>query len=167
MLALTNDDFSDTDRARLANCLTQQRVRFFAAFAGHEIVRRLKVARIDLLLLHKVENVDGLRLLDGSRLEILVGHHDESSFLVLVAFDDLIPGYGLAIGDADALVLDGREILLMQEAEADMIRANRSLQLDGDIHEADRQRAFPDCGHPDLPASGEEESMWMKANQMP
>ena len=147
MLGLADDDFANADGSGRAYGFAQQRVRFLAAFRRHEVVGRLEVARIDFVLLHEVQNVDRFGLFERSGLEVLVGEDDEFTFLVLVAFDDLVPGNCFPIGTADALVLDGREIFLVQQSEADMICAHRGLQLHRDVDEAECQRALPDCGH--------------------
>ena len=72
MLCLADDDLADSDCACRANCFAQQRVGFFGAFAGHEIVGSLEVARIDFLFLHEIEDVDGLRSFDRRGLEVFV-----------------------------------------------------------------------------------------------
>ena len=63
-------------------------------------------------------------------------HDDELSFFVLVALYDLIPRNRLAISLTNALVFDGREIFLMQQAEADVIGANCGPQLHRDVDES-------------------------------
>src|SRR2546423_834961 len=139
MLCLPDDDLSDTDRSSCPNCLAKQRVRFLAAFCGHEVVRRLEVPGVDLVLLDEIEYVDCPGLLECRSLEIFVGEYDELSLLVLVALDDLVPRNSFAVSLTDALVLDGRKIFLVQEAKADVVGADCGLQLHRDIHEPECQ----------------------------
>src|SRR6185436_5927610 len=151
VLGLPNDDLADSDGAGFPNRLAQQRVRLLTTLRGNQVVRCLEVARIDLVLLHEIEYVDGLRLLEGSRLEIFVGEHDEFAFLVFVALHYLVPGNGLTVGGANALILHRRQICFVQQPETDMIRAHRRLQLYRNVDEAKGQRALPDCGHQRTP----------------
>jgi len=105
-----DDDLADADDAGLPHRFAKQRVGFVATFRGNQIVRRLEEARVDLVLAHEVDDVDGLRRVERGLLEVVIGEHDELAFLVLVALHDLAPRYGLAVGGADPLVFDRRHV---------------------------------------------------------
>ena len=139
MLGLADNDLAYANRTDLANCFTKQRVRLLAALLWKEVVRGLEVTGIDLVLLHKIENVYRLRLLQCSSLEVLVGDDDEFSLLVLVALHDLVPRDGFSVSLTHALILDRREIVFVQQPEADMIGTHSSSELDGDVDEAECQ----------------------------
>ena len=146
VLRLAHGHLADADDARVAHGLAQQRVRLLAPLGGQQVVGRLEEARIDLALLHEIADVDRLRRLERRGLEVLVGDHDVLPLLVLVALDDLLPRHRIPVA-RHALVLHGGQVRLVQHLEADAIRADGGLQLDGDVHEAEGQRAFPDRGH--------------------
>jgi hypothetical protein len=112
-------------------------IRFLRVFRRHQIVRRLEVAGIDLILLHEVDDVDRLRSFDRRGLEVFIRHDDELAFFVLVAFNDLVPWYRLAVCLADALVFHWREIFFVKQTEADVVSAHRSPQLDWDVDESE------------------------------
>src|SRR5687768_2478054 len=147
VLSLAHDDLADADRPRLADGFAQQRVRLLAALGGEEEVRGLEEARIDLVFLHEVDDVDDLRRLEGGRLEVLVGHHDELALGVLVSLDDLAPGNRLSVGGADALVLDRREVFFVEHPEAEVVRSDSAAKLDRNAHESEGDRTFPDSRH--------------------
>jgi len=122
MLRRAQDDLPDADRFRLAQDVAQQRVRLVAPFLRHQIIRRLEVARIDLVLQHEVENVDGRRRFERGLLEVVFGHHDELPLLVLVPFDDVVPRERPRPLAAEALVLHGRQIFFIQQPKGDVVR---------------------------------------------
>ena len=144
VLRVAQDELGDADAARLADRLAQQRVRALAALGRHQVVRRLEEAIVDLVGLDEVDDVDGARLLERRRLEVLLRQDDEVALLVLVALDEVFPGDRMAVAHADALELHRRLVLRVQHAEARAVIAHRRVQLDRDVDEAERDRSFPE-----------------------
>jgi hypothetical protein len=57
----------------------------------------------------------------------------------------------MAIADADALELDRRFVLCVEHPEAGPMVAHRGVQLDWDVHQTERDGAFPEgAGHKEL-----------------
>ena len=105
---------------------------------------RRDVIHVDFLRVDEVEDVDGLRLVEGRGLEIIFGEDDKAALFVLVAFDEILPCDRLAFSLADALVAHRRFVLGVQQAEFRAVLARRTIELDRDIDEPERQRALPD-----------------------
>ena len=144
MLRVAENELGDADPARLADRLAQQRVRALAGFRRHQVVRRLEEPVVDLLGLHEVEDVDRPRFLDRGRLKIVFGDDEEAALLVLEALDEILPRHRMAVADAHALEAHRRFVFRMQHAEVRPMIANRRVQLDRDVDEAEGERALPE-----------------------
>ena len=64
---------------------------------------------------------------------------------VLVALDEIVPRDRLAVADAHALELHRRLVLRVQHAEMRPMIAHRRVQLDRNVDQTERDRAFPQC----------------------
>src|SRR5215211_6028564 len=124
VLCLPDNDLADAHYAAAPDCLSEQSVGFLGAFRRDEVVRGLEISWVDLFLLHEVENVESLRALERGGLEVFIGEDDELSLLVLVSLDDFIPRDGFTLGRANALVLYGGEIILVEHSKTDVIGAD-------------------------------------------
>ena len=143
VLGVAEDDLRDPDLAGLADRFPDQRVGAVGPLARLQVVGRLEVALIDVLGIDEVEDVDGLGLLEGGRLEVVLGQDDELPLLVLVALDEILPADRLAFGLADALVVHRRLVFRVQQPESGTVIARRAVQLDRDVHQPERNRALP------------------------
>src|SRR5690242_7397831 len=114
MRVRAHGDLADADGSGVANRLAQERVRLLAALLRQQIVWCLEVPRIDLVGGDEIEDLEHLRRVERGRFEVLVGHLDEASFSIFITLDDVVPGDGLAILLADALITYGGMIGAMQ-----------------------------------------------------
>ena len=103
VLRVAQDELRDADASRLADRFAQQRVGALAALRRHQEVRALEEAIVDVFRLDEGADVDRPALLERRGLEILLRQHDEAAALVLVAFDELVPGDRLVLALADPL----------------------------------------------------------------
>src|SRR5688572_27424252 len=110
--------------------------------------------RIDLLELDEIADLDRVRGLGLSGLDLLRLEDHELALADLVAAGQVLPRHFLVLGEAEALLLDGRTVLLVNEAKADVLVLGRGVQLYRDRHHAEADRALPDRPQPVLlPAS--------------
>src|SRR6185437_8993426 len=135
MLCVAHHDLPDAHYVRVADCSTQQRVWLFATLGGRQIVWSLEVPRIDLTLLHEIQNLDRCRFAKRRCLEILVGEHDVLSLLEFESLHDVVPREWTLSLCGKALVLYRREILPVQKTEADVVFPHCRAQLDRNVHE--------------------------------
>ena len=68
-----------------------------AAAARRHVVGRIEETLVDLGAVDEVEDIDAPRLLERSRLEVVLRQHDELAALVLVALDEVLPRHRLAV----------------------------------------------------------------------
>ena len=144
MLRIAQDELGDANAPRLANRRAKQSVGALASLRRHEIIRRFEESIVDFLGLHEVENIDRPRLLECRRSKVLLRHHNEAALLVLKALDEIFPRDRFAVADAYALEPHRRLVLRVQHPEVRTMIANGSVQLDGDVHEAEGERSFPE-----------------------
>ena len=131
-------------RPDVADRLPQQRVGAIGPLAGLQVIRGLEIPLVDLLRVDEVDDVDRLRLLERRGLEVVLRQDDELPLGVLVALDEIFPRDRLAFLLADALVAHRLFVLRVQQPEFRPVIARRAEQLDRDIHQAERERSFPD-----------------------
>jgi len=96
VLLLAQDDLRDPDAPRLAQRLPEQRVGRTRPLRRQQVVGRLEVPVVDGVRLDELLNLDGLRLLERRRAEVVLRQRDEAPLLVLVALDEVFPGDRLA-----------------------------------------------------------------------
>src|SRR5262249_20826295 len=144
MLRVAQDELRDADAARIANRLAQERVRALAAPRRHEIVRRLEEPIVDLVGPDEVDDVDGPRLFDRRRLEVLLRQDDEMALAIFVALHEISPGDGMAAADAHTLDPHRRLVLRVQQPEPRPVIANRRMELDRNVDQPERDRTLPD-----------------------
>ena len=144
-------DLADADHSRPVDRFAKQRVRFFTALGRDDVIRSLEVAGVDFIGIHEIHDLDRLRGFDRRGLEVVVGEDDEFAFRILISLDDLFPVHGLAFFLAYALVLNRRQVGLVQEAKAHaFLGLNGGVQSDGNVHEAERESPRPDWTHLNL-----------------
>src|SRR6185312_17218326 len=117
VFALSQDDRPDPDGLRFPNGFAQQNVRGLAAFAWHEIVWGVEVARINVSRGHEFAELDGW---DGGQrglAEIRIREHDEFALAILVSLHDVTPRNSLTVCGADTLQLDGRVVPVVEQTE--------------------------------------------------
>src|SRR5262249_49006379 len=134
-----------TDLAGLGERLVQEQVALAVSLLRLEVIRRLEQHGIDLALLDELEDLDRLRLLGMRVLELLVGEDHVLVGLVLVAADDLLPRNLATRLLVVALVAHRREILAIEEREAQLVGRDRGTKRDRDLDQAEAQRATPEC----------------------
>ena len=97
--------------------LAQERVRAVRSFRCLQVIRGFKIPLVDFLGVHEVQNVQRLRLLQGSGLEVVLGEHDELAAFVFVALDEVLPRHWFALRLAHAFVVHRRFVLRMEQPE--------------------------------------------------
>src|SRR5262249_60338951 len=95
--------------------------------------------------LFRSDDVHRPRLVERGGPEIVFRQDDEAPLLVLVALDEIFPGDRLPIANADPLELDRGLVGRVQHPELRAMVANRRVQLDRNVDEAERNRTFPEC----------------------
>ena len=102
VLLLAHRELADADHVRAGERLAQQRVGLLAALLRHQVVRRVEVARIDLVGLHEVDHLHRLARRRAHAREVLGGDDDVLALGVLVPLHDLVPGHDLPSADRRA-----------------------------------------------------------------
>jgi hypothetical protein len=88
-----------------------------------------------------------VRELDVEPVEVLVVERDVTPLLDLEAANDLVCVDRPAIVTPDLLVGDRRQVLLVEEVKAKLLRLRRRKHPHGDADETERDRAAPDRSH--------------------
>jgi hypothetical protein len=139
--------------------LAQQGIGRLTALPGCEVVGFVEEAIVDCIGLDEIEDLDALGFLERRGGEVLFGQHHESSLLVLVALDEILPGHFLPVLLAHPLEIDRRAILGVQHSKMRPVLANRRVHLDRNVHETEGKRTAPDCSrHFVVPRSGPAEA---------
>jgi hypothetical protein len=137
VLGVAKNEGGDADALSFAKRFAQQRVGAFAALGGKKVVGGLEEPVVDLIGLDEVDNVDGLCLFDGGSLEVFLGQDDEVTLRVLVALDQVLPGYRMAVADADAFESNRRLVACVQHAEVRPVTSYRRMELDRDVDQSE------------------------------
>jgi hypothetical protein len=120
-----------------------------AASARRKIVGRLEVLGGNGIGRNEREYVNRLRGLDVGALEVLIGEDHVLVLLVFVALDDVAPCDFLAAVLAVALVADRRKVTLVEHRELEALAVLGGIDFDRNIHEAERDRTFPESARHD------------------
>ena len=117
-----------------------------------QVVRAVKVDRIDLVERNEARDLDGTRLVvQRDRLEVRILDHHELALGDLPALDDLVRPDLALVGRAPALLPDRGLALPVERAEADVrllrLRRGRQSQANGDVDEAEGNGSVPDSAH--------------------
>ena len=144
VLSLSNDDLGDPDPTGVFQRVAQQGVRVMRSFLRRQVVGRLEVPIVDLFALDEVEDVDRAVFGERGGLQVFFGKNDEPPFLVLEAFDEVLPCDGLAFTLAHALVPHRRFVPRVKHPKLRPVIAHGCMQFDGDGDQTERDRAFPD-----------------------
>ena len=143
ILARLDHNFGDPNLLALFKRIAQKHVGLVPALLRLEIIRFVKIDRVDFIEIDKILNVDRLRRFQIDALKVFVFEHDEFPFLVLVTFDDLIPGTSLPSFLGHAFVIDRAQVGLAQKPKLKLLPAGRRIQGDGDIDQTEADCAFP------------------------
>jgi hypothetical protein len=137
------------DLVGLAQHLAQQHVRLQALLRGHQVVRLFEQHRLDRAGVGEVDDVDRLRRLDVGPLEVLLLDHDVLAVGVLVALDDVVPLDDLLGAAVKPLIAHRAHVAAIEQVEVDVVARLGGVQTDGDLHQAEADRTFPNCagGH--------------------
>src|SRR6266516_759941 len=147
MLLVADHRLGDPDLAGLVECTDEQAIRLLRPLRRQEVVRLAEVDRVDLVEIHEIHDVDGMRELDGEAVEVLVLERHLTPLLDLEAADDLVGVDALAVVTPDLLVGDGRQVLLVEEVKAKLLRFRRREHPHGNADETERDGAAPDWPH--------------------
>ena len=147
MLLVADDDLGDPDLPCFLERAREQPVGLLRAFGRQEVVRLPEVDRVDLVQVDEIADVDRVGELDIKPVEVLVLQGDIAAFLDLEAPDDLVGVDPLPVVPAHLLVGDRRQVLLVEEVEAELLRLRRREHAHRDADETKRDRAAPDRAH--------------------
>src|SRR5262249_53699242 len=100
----------DTDLARAAQRLVQNRVSFFPTLLRFEEIWPVEKLRIDLFQIYEVGDIDRMRGLDPHLLEVLVLQNNVTAALIFKTLHDLVGRNLFRVGFCDLLVSDRAEI---------------------------------------------------------
>ena len=125
MLLVADDDLRDPDLPCFLEGARQQPVGLLGALGRQEVVRLPEIDRVDLVQVDEVADVDRVGELDVEPVEVLVLQGDIAALLDLEAPDDLVGVDPLTVVPAHLLVGDRRQVLLVEEVEAELLRLRR------------------------------------------
>src|SRR5262249_60102387 len=103
MLGVAQHDGGDANQAGLPERFAQQRIGALAALGRYQVVGAFEKPIVDLFGLDETTDVYRPALFERRRLEIFLRQDNEAAFLVLEAFDELLPRHGLPFTLTDAL----------------------------------------------------------------
>ena len=126
MLLVADHDLGDPDLGGLVERAREQAVRLLAALLRQQVVGLAVVDRVDLLEVDEVADVDRLRQLDVEPVEVLVLERHELALLDLETADDVLVIDVLAVVTAHLVVADRRQVALVEEVEAELLRLGRA-----------------------------------------
>src|SRR4029450_5228970 len=110
MLTVADHDLGNADLAGPAKRLMQNCVSFFPTLLRLEEIWFVEKLRIDLLQVHEIGDIDGMRGLDAHLLEVLILHHNIPTALVFKAFYNLIGRNLLRVRFRHFFVFDRTEV---------------------------------------------------------
>src|SRR4029077_4075831 len=147
MLTVADDNLSNTNFPRPAECLMQDCVSFFSAFLGLEEIRPVEELRIDLFQINEVGDVNGMRGLDSDLFKVLILQHNIMTALIFEAFYDLIAGDFLRVGFRHLFISNGAEIARTKLSKAKLFLARGRINRHRDINQPEADTALPDGSH--------------------
>src|SRR5258705_4245050 len=152
MFLVADHHLGDPDLAGLLEGYNEQAIGLLGALRRQQVVRLPEVDRVDLVEIGEVADVDGAGELDGEPVEVLVFERHVAALLDLEPANDLVRVDPLTVVTPDLLVGDRRQVLLVEEVEAELLRLGRRKHPDRDVDKAERDAAAPDRSHePPLP----------------
>ena len=145
VLALAQHERAHAHALGLGQRVAQQRVRLGGGLAlGRQVVRLAEVEEVDGAGGNEVTDGERLRRLRARPREVLLGQHDELTFLVLVALHDLGPRHLDALRLAHALVIDGTRVLGVEQPKVDLLRPlGGGVETHGNGDETEADCALP------------------------
>src|SRR5258705_150057 len=152
MFLVADHHLGDPDLAGLLEGYNEQAIGLLGALRRQQVVRLPEVDRVDLVEIGEVADVDGAGELDVEPVEVLVFERHVAALLDLEPANDLVSVDPLTVVTPDLLVGDRRQVLLVEEVEAKLLRLRRRKHPDRDADKAERDAAAPDRTHePPLP----------------
>src|SRR2546425_5624620 len=125
--------------------LPEQLEGLHARLQGAEEVRGLVEQGADVPRLDEPVHVDVLARLHPDALDLVVRQDHVLRLPHEIALHHLLRVHGDVVHGAHVRPLQGRTARGMEGRERDVLRVRRRVQLHGDVHEAERDAAAPDC----------------------
>src|SRR2546425_2710826 len=148
LLFLPQDRAGERDFSRPHEGLAEELERLQADLLRPEVVVPLPIQRRNLRCVDEARDLERFRRLQRDFLEVLVFQDDVLAFCVLEAFHHLLRVDGDVVFRADVRPLQGGHACRVQGREGEVLRLGRTVQLDGDVHQAECDRATPQgSGH--------------------
>src|SRR5262245_34460189 len=143
------DVLGQRHHARVAHGLAEQLVRLVAALVRSEIVRVLKVHRIDVGQRHELLDVDRLARRRLERFQLLVGEEHELVLRHLAPLHQLAALDDALAARAPRLLLDARLAHLVNEVERGLLGMGGDVEAYRNGHQPEAHRRRPDraCWH--------------------
>ena len=124
----------------------QQRVRLGRGLVGLQEVAAIEHDLVDLFRGYELDNLDLVTALLGQRFEVLLGEHNRGLALCVRLVDVGVLD-DLAADLAPSLVTDPAAVGVVHLMQADVVVLGGGVELDGHIHQAKGDSAFPDRPH--------------------
>src|SRR4029450_10894701 len=121
MLTVADHDLGNADLAGPAKRLMQNCVSFFPTLLRLEEIWLVEKLRIDLLQIHEIGDIDGMRGLDAHLLEVLVLHYNVTTALEFEALYDLVGWNFLRVRFRHLFVSDLTEIARTKLPETNLL----------------------------------------------
>src|SRR5436189_5744822 len=147
MFTVADDNLSNTDLARPADCLMQNCVGFFPTLLRLQEIWSVEELGIDLFQVNEVGDVNGMRRLDSHLFKVLILHHNIIAALIFEAFYDLIGGDFLRVGLRDLFISDWAEIAGTKLPEAKLFLRCLRINRHRNVNQSEADAAFPDRSH--------------------
>src|SRR2546427_308137 len=143
LLLLPKDRAGERDLPRADERLAEQLERLQADLFRTQVVVPFPEQGRNLGRIDEAGDLEGLRRLERDLLEVFVPQDHVLALRVLVAFHHLLRVDGHVVLRADVRPLERGHAGRVQRREGEVLRLGRAVELDGDIHEAERDRATP------------------------
>src|SRR5262245_17399173 len=147
MLACFEYDFCNGYLTRCLERFPEKRVSFVSSLAAFHEIRLIEEKRVYLIKPDEVDDVHSLSRLHIGAGEVLIAKDDVSAFLILEAFDDLVPWDFFPVLFCNTLVIHGTQIRLAQKVEMQFFTASRRIERNRYVDQPETDGAFPDCTH--------------------
>ena len=154
MFPRLQNDRRNPNSLGLCQCISHQRVGMLAAFLRFEVVRLIKVQRIDFFLVDELHNLDGLGQFSVGFLQIFVGNFNVLTLLILITARDLFPWHLHILGIAKSFVGDRTHVLLMEVVKRKLVSPCRAENRNRNGNECETDAALPNSSHVPSSPSG-------------
>ena len=137
----------DRDPIGLCERLRKQHIRFRRLRVGLQEIATVVHQRIDLAGGYELQHLDLAAALLGQRCDVLVGDHHGLAVVGFVRLGDVAILHDLTAHLTDALVADPAVVLGVHLVELQVVVFGGAIHLDGNVHQTERDRAFPNGTH--------------------